>query len=283
MHAGFRGLVLHEASALVTTQSRVRTNMSYEGLVLPWTRGAKLRARAVRAAWLAVLVCELAGYGCAGWGPEDDARDARGADVEGATQAITQHATWTGPMSEEFGGPLSCPAGQVVVGVQCNGSFCDQISLRCDNFGASLNPSGNPHWTEWVETGGDIFGNNTLRDAVCAPGEWMTGLDCRGDWCDDVRVACRPSNSRAVDCTWTGLYSEEQPPYYAPDSRFLAGVHCEGTHCDNKRYYVCAARPAPEYSCQNRCGTSATSAACWCDEACTRYGDCCADKGDYCG
>src|SRR5262245_14365919 len=31
----------------------------------------------------------------------------------------------------------------------------------------------------------DIFGNGKSSNAVCSDGEWMTGMDCRGDWCDD--------------------------------------------------------------------------------------------------
>jgi hypothetical protein len=36
-----------------------------------------------------------------------------------------------------------------------------------------------------------------------------------------------------------------------------------------------------EKTCQGRCGSNAPQ--CWCDAACAMYGDCCADKVDFCG
>ena len=41
--------------------------------------------------------------------------------------------------------------------------------------------------------------------------------------------------------------------------------------------------PAPnaDASCEGHCGSSAPS-GCWCDSACSNYGDCCADRADAC-
>jgi hypothetical protein len=36
-------------------------------------------------------------------------------------------------------------------------------------------------------------------------------------------------------------------------------------------------------TCANRCGSSGSDGTCWCDTACSNYGDCCNDIGTYCG
>jgi hypothetical protein len=207
--------------------------------------------------------------------------DPRGvANVARVGQAITADDRWTTWISEEFG-PAECPDGMAVIAAECSGSYCDQIRLRCDTL---ADPIGEAHWTYWVEAGGDFFGNGNKSDATCEPNEWMTGIDCNGDFCDNVRIECSPTNRTEANCDWTDdWYSEEQGVYSAPPDFYLRGVRCQGAHCDNKQYLICQTRPLSDASCNEHCGSASANGTCWCDELCVQYGDCCSDHADFCG
>ena len=119
----------------------------------------------------------------------------------------------------------------------------------------------------------------------------MTGIHCNDSYCDDIQIECatprRYENGAwqavaMVDCSWTGWYSEEQPPLAlgTGTNRFVTGVRCSGSYCDNKQFHVCSL-DLPDDSCGGQCGHAAPS-GCWCDAACQGYGDCCADYTNVC-
>ncbi|MEX1365341.1 MAG: hypothetical protein AB1Z98_19590 [Nannocystaceae bacterium] len=83
-------------------------------------------------------------------------------------------------------------------------------------------------------------------------------------------------------CSWSGYYSEEDPwfAYGVGANRFITGVRCSGSYCDDKSYYVCSLSPTVN-SCVGSCGGQA-SGGCFCDELCTTYGDCCSDYAFEC-
>lgn len=69
---------------------------------------------------------------------------------------------------------------------------------------------------------------------------WMTGISCNGSYCDNISLLCsQMSGSSTGSCSWSGWYSEEQGPFYAPWGYFIKGVQCSGRYCDNKRYRYC--------------------------------------------
>jgi hypothetical protein len=238
------------------------------------------RSRAHSNSYMMIAIAALgAMVGCAAdVEPEAEARDSLG-QFEQAATSVAQWLPKSGWISEESGqgdtGGVSCPAGMAVVGVECMGDFCDNLRIRCDTF-QSL---GSWRWTHWVE-------HTAGQDAKCGTNEWMTGIKCWGDWCDNVSIRCSASSTWRVeneDCYWTAqLYSEEQGAYTTPSFQYIAGVHCEGLHCDNKRYWVCKTRPAPGNSCNGRCGGVSSGGTCYCDGVCSNYGDCCTDYGRYC-
>lgn len=69
----------------------------------------------------------------------------------------------------------------------------------------------------------------------------MTGLGCRGRYCDDVSLLCTQfRNVNERDCHWTGWISEEGGGKLRFGSGYFArGLDCRGSYCDNKRFYVC--------------------------------------------
>jgi hypothetical protein len=199
------------------------------------------------------------------------------------SNAATASARWTGWMSEEFGGPLACPSNMVVIGVECRGSFCDQVRLRCDTFPNTFSDAS--VWeSPWIEHGGDIFGNGATKEVTCPDNEWVTGMECMGDYCDNVKILCKSTGRAAGTCAWTAdWYSEEQGAFTVPADSYIRGVRCAGMHCDNKQYFVCQARPAAANSCRGRCDVFSSSHSCQCDDACSLYGDCCTDHALHCG
>ncbi|MEM7158774.1 MAG: hypothetical protein AAF799_38385 [Myxococcota bacterium] len=143
--------------------------------------------------------------------------------------------------SEENGGGSECPEGQVVTGFDCSGSYCDNVRIECHDFGTTVDDDGT--WSlrfEREHSPGPGAPGSVKRGHVCPSGEKMTGVDCFGNFCDDLSIECTPAPGLNTNrCAWQGPYSEEQSPYYAPFNAAIQGVWCNGTHCDNKWYLEC--------------------------------------------
>jgi hypothetical protein len=140
---------------------------------------------------------------------------------------------WTSYTSEEYPA-LNCPNGQAVSGVDCEGSFCDNIALYCAATGWT---SGSSQWLPYFSeegAGGADEGRCTSDDM------WMTGIGCKGGFCDRISMQCTQLlGSSTGDCMWSGWRSEEQAPYYAPVDYYIKGIECAGPFCDDKRYRYC--------------------------------------------
>ncbi len=208
---------------------------------------------------------------------------------------------WTKWVSEEGGGPPAiCSGGEAARGFDCRGGYCDDVRLYCDSlpFGISV-PSYTftPFFSEEdsgiasVTSVGWYRYDNSFSE-VCyrsnAAGI-LTGIRCSGDNCDNISLECAipQTNFEGVaepvdyaSCYWTDEYSEEDPPFYASYGDFITGVECNGSRCDNKRYYVCTALPAAN-SCEGSCGGQARG-GCFCDAQCSNFGDCCSDEASVC-
>jgi hypothetical protein len=140
---------------------------------------------------------------------------------------------WSGYTSEEYP-PLICPNRHAVRGIDCEGDYCDNLSLDCRFTGRIQGEHAwQPYFSEEGESSADeghCYGDNT----------WMTGINCRGSYCDDLTMRCSVLvGSSTGTCTWSSWYSEEQAPFVAPSGRYLKGIECDGSYCDNKRYYYC--------------------------------------------
>lgn len=179
------------------------------------------------------VVSTVAGCGAA---VEDESRE-----IVGESElAASVDAYWTHYVSEEQPEGVTCTSfsftfpfisHKVAIGFECQGGYCDNVRVRCDNFPGTL---GNTRWTHWVEHSG--------RVAECGTNEWMTGVRCWGDWCDNVSLRCSVSDKEAGHCTWTAWISEETPALTVQPGQFLRGVECDGAHCDNKRFLTCTVR-----------------------------------------
>ncbi|MEM9455539.1 MAG: hypothetical protein AAGF11_15265 [Myxococcota bacterium] len=217
---------------------------------------------------------------------------------------VTATTAWDDWVSEENGSPWSMcgPINQAVAGFDCSGGYCDDVRVRCQTMPNGITVSGY-NFSDWFSEENTGIGTWTSAgwyryddsySHVCNySGESgiMTAVHCKGSNCDDIQLECatprRVVNGAwqavpMVDCGWTGWYSEEQPPltYAVGANRFVTGVRCRGSYCDDKQFYVCSL-DIPGDSCGGQCNSSAP-AGCWCDGACQNYGDCCDDYVDVC-
>jgi hypothetical protein len=178
---------------------------------------------------------------------------------------------WTQWVSEEGGGPPSACTfwNEAAVGFGCSGKYCDNVQLLCETlpFNITLDSS-TDYWTnyfseehdafvEWTSWGWYPYADENFQ--VChsntsAPG-LVSGIKCRGSYCDQISIECtQPAkyvNGRryavAVQgCTWTAWQSEEQGSKDFGWNRYITGVKCRGSYCDDKSFYVCSlVDPAP--------------------------------------
>jgi hypothetical protein len=142
--------------------------------------------------------------------------------------------SWNAQTSDEYP-PLSCPSGGAVHGVECSGDFCDDLGLHCMSTG---HPGGENTWLPYFSE----EGTGSSDEGRCkGDDKWMTGISCRGPFCDSLSVQCsRILGSSTGACSWSDWHSEEQKPFHAPgDTYFIKGIECDGSFCDNKRYRYC--------------------------------------------
>jgi hypothetical protein len=142
--------------------------------------------------------------------------------------------SWSGKTSDEYP-PLSCPSGGAVHGIECEGSFCDNIELDCMSTGRA---AGENTWLPYFSE----EGTGSADEGRCKGDDtWMTGIACRGPFCDNITVECSQIlGSSTGTCEWSKWYSEEQPAFHSPgDSSYIKGIECDGSFCDRMRYRHC--------------------------------------------
>ena len=191
----------------------------------------------------------------------------------------------TGYISEESSPPfLWCSdTGHSVSGVRCSGSKCDNVSIRCHDMPYHTPPG----WYPYALTGNQHVCHDNGSAGV------MTGFGCWGSYCDSIILQCaEPSmyvgigreHAELTDCNWSDYFSEEDPwfAHGVNSNKWITGVECANSHCDDKRYYVCDMKPAAN-SCQTHCGGTSADFTCFCDDQCEVWEDCCADYQAVCG
>jgi len=76
-----------------------------------------------------------------------------------------------------------CPAGKLVCKIKCTGDNCDNMDVYCCTIKEGYTVTDNAVTSGWFseENGG-------TKD--CGTDRFVTGLKCRGNWCDDVELWC---------------------------------------------------------------------------------------------
>lgn len=139
---------------------------------------------------------------------------------------------WTGVTSDEYL-PVMCVSGRLVGGVECSGSYCDNVRIDCLPPLQSGLTFGSSSWTGWFSEEGTNY-------RTCGATQWMTGFQCDDDYCDNVSIQCTEvPGASAQGCSWSAYYSEENGAYHALPGRFVRGVRCRGSFCDQMSYLTC--------------------------------------------
>lgn len=148
--------------------------------------------------------------------------------------AFSAHAisTWTPYVSEEGSGTVSCNSGYAVRGLQCSGSYCDNMRLYCSNTGYPSMNTADYYWTEFAsEEQGSVF---------CDYGYVMTGIECDGSYCDNVSLKCTAVRYSSYAANYSGgRVSDETSAQYSSTTYRIEGFSISGRYADNfYPYYV---------------------------------------------
>ncbi len=141
--------------------------------------------------------------------------------------------------------PAECQLPLIAGSFLCEGSFCDEITVECNNLDSDIAFS---EWTHWVEHDG-------RRKADCADPldegrdfdtTVMTGLACRGSFCDDISVRCTAMRNFVQgpdDQCEQFTRSDGDNVLRLPFGTAIRALTCEGQHCDNVTVTVCPMVP----------------------------------------
>jgi hypothetical protein len=152
------------------------------------------------------------------------------------------------PISDETP-RAQCPARYAVSGIKCHGDWCDDISLTCCRYMPDTDEDGQPigggapqesDWSQkWFSEEEGSLARPTHEALV-------SGLQCRGDFCDSLRMLTHsPFAIAGEPCTWLEAVSEEQSQgAKCPSGYFVNNLRCSGRYCDNLALQCCAARDA---------------------------------------
>jgi len=113
---------------------------------------------------------------------------------------VSDNRSWTG--SHWIETTYQCPANEVVSELRCQGSRCDNITVYCSGPITTtdyrlLNADANTHWAPWFSEEGNGQG-------WCGENQVIIGLQCKGDYCDDMSWRCREfqKDIKNDPCQW---------------------------------------------------------------------------------
>lgn len=122
-----------------------------------------------------------------------------------------------------------CKPHTAAVGLECHGSFCDNIRLECNPLPGGL---GTERWTPF-------FSEENPGLQGCLVDEFVTGLECKDTWCDEISLRCAEIPGTVNTCKTSGPVSDETGAFHAEDGYFLQRMSCSGSFCDNKDVETC--------------------------------------------
>jgi hypothetical protein len=142
--------------------------------------------------------------------------------------------------------PRTCAPGSIVASLGCSGDFCDNISLTCR---PQPGRTARMFWTNWVESGGQALAAcaeiDPDTDLLPPLDGFLSGIACRGDYCDDISLHCTRFVGLMIDepnCVTTRHSDENRGVGVAPGFA-IAAIRCSGRHCDNKDVTICPVVP----------------------------------------
>lgn len=129
-----------------------------------------------------------------------------------------------------------------------------------------------------------MAGTGVVAEGECEPpppGSFcggFAGIQCpEGQVCvDDPNDDCDPENGGA-DCGGVCQLEPEECEPVACEVFCPFGFVTDPAGCE-----ICECQAEPEPTCEDACGGPSASGACWCDDLCGFFGDCCADADEFC-
>ena len=139
--------------------------------------------------------------------------------------------------------PVICPLGALTTGLLCEGSFCDDITMRC---GRNVREVSDTFWTQWVHRKGSP-GVAGCASRFGPRKGFMSGIGCEGDYCDNVALQCSELTLFEPDfddCVTSAWFSEEEKhggwQTWPSPFHFVVSLECHyKDHCDLKRVKTC--------------------------------------------
>ena len=153
--------------------------------------------------------------------------------VWAVTLAPLSHADqFIGPISEETAnhrGP--CGVDQAITGMQCTGSYCDNLYIYCADSPGLIDNSAPAFFGGWVTAVWQGYSD-------CGVDGVAVGVECFGSYCSWLRLVCKPLLRRFdghgnYTCS-TGLqYFSDEEPFCSFNGSYLQELGCNGDYCDN--------------------------------------------------
>lgn len=80
-------------------------------------------------------------------------------------------------------------------------------------------------WTGWT--------SEEMPPLECTSGRLVSGVECNGSNCDNVRLDCYPVSGTFGYGSWSTYFSEESPnTRYCGTNAWMTGIACRGSYCD---------------------------------------------------
>lgn len=136
--------------------------------------------------------------------------------------------------SEEINNGFSGQMPGPVAGITCLGKFCDNKQLISVQRGDNRAVKAGTFWTDW-------FSEEGKNSAFCPFGNVLVEIQCRGLYCDDMRLHCASMVSGfrtdRRDTKTVPFFSEEQFRGFCDDGYYIYGITCNGQYCDNLKLH----------------------------------------------
>ncbi len=167
----------------------------------------------------------------------------------------------------------------------CNSSACEDSGGTCVAGLSTCLPHANPSSLS--------CGDTPIETTCCIP-EPATECDSAGGICISGLTTCPNPTSHSCGDTFVGTTCcmPGPPPTEGASSggTCVAGLSTCLPHanpssmsCGDTPIEMTCCVPEPADTCYAHCGGSSADESCYCDTACEAYGDCCADKSNFCG
>jgi len=162
--------------------------------------------------------------------------------------SIAAQVTSTGISSDLSSGrpDFICPAGTAMSGLQCSGDYCSYLNATCCAYGYESSGSQKPKFRLSVPIS-EEHGNRFQKNRVSSENEFMVGVRCSGNYCDNVEAVFMrsPTLLTTKDCSKHTVASGD-PPATCPSYQFATGIECSGSYCSELTMTCCGADFRPD-------------------------------------